>query len=159
MKYGDLEKIDTVTSTEFLLGKSEFEEVFDDLTAFRMSLVKQLGMKLDAVETPALLLHRLDLARLVRSSLPEPVRQFLHFVTVVVPDSDLGRQSLEETFASVLDRQETTLTLCAVVAFARFESSHQSDFSTISDRDLLVTTTNPEDRLARVFDDFKNSGE
>lgn len=88
MKYRKLEKIDTVTSTDvFLLEKSEFEEVFDDVATLRMLLVKQLRMELNAVNAPALLLHRLDFARLVRSSLAETIRQLFHFVTVVMPDS------------------------------------------------------------------------
>jgi hypothetical protein len=73
----------------FLRGKSEFEEVFDEVATFGMCLVKQLRMELDAVNPPALLLHRLYLARLVRCSLAETIRQLFHFVTVVVPDSYL----------------------------------------------------------------------
>jgi len=114
-------------------------------------------MELDAVNAPALLLHRLDLARLVRRGRAETIRQLFHFVTVVVPDSDLRRQSFEETIAGVFYGQETSLTLRSVIAFARFESSHQSDFSAVSDRDLLVTTTHAEDWLARMFDDIENS--
>ena len=41
------------------------QEVFDDLPAFRILLVKELGMELDTVETATLLLHRLDLTGLV----------------------------------------------------------------------------------------------
>src|SRR6185369_14039650 len=115
-------------------------------------LVKEFWMELDAVESTALLLHRLDRASLVRSSRTKSVWQFLHFITVVVPDSDLGRQIFEETFAGVLYRQESSLTLGAVVAFARFESSHQSNLRAVSDRNLLMTTTNTEYRLARLLD-------
>ena len=73
----------------FLLGILKFKEVFDNVATFGMHLVKQLGMKLNTVETPALLLHRLDLARLVRGGLTETVGQLFHFIAVVVPDSYL----------------------------------------------------------------------
>ena len=58
----------------FLLRKLEFEEVFDDAATFGMLVVKQLRMELDAVNTPALFLHRLDLARLIRGSMAETIR-------------------------------------------------------------------------------------
>jgi hypothetical protein len=51
------------------------------------------------------------------------------------------------------------LTLSAVVTLTWFESSHQSDFSAVSECNLLMTTTHAEDRLARMFDDVKNSRE
>ena len=56
-----------------------------------MFFVEKLGMELDAVDAPALFLHRLDLARLVRRVRAEAIRHFFHFVTVVVQDSDLRR--------------------------------------------------------------------
>ena len=118
-----------------------------------MVLVKELWMELDAVESTTLLLHRLDRASLVRSSRTKSVWQLFHFITVVVPDSDLRRQIFEQPLARVLNRQESSLTLSAVVAFPRFESSHQSNFRAISDRDLLMATTNTEDRLACLLDD------
>lgn len=57
-RYGHIDR-------SFLGGFLELEEVFDDVTSFGVLFVKELGMELDAVNASALLLHRLDLARLV----------------------------------------------------------------------------------------------
>ena len=46
-------------------GGLKGQEVLDDLTAFRALIVEKLWMKLDAVEAASLLLHCLNLARLV----------------------------------------------------------------------------------------------
>ena len=53
--------------------------------------------------------------------------------------------------------QETALTFRAVVTFARLESSHQSNLRAISQRDLLMTTANAEDRLTRLLDHSKHT--
>ena len=150
---------DLFFSSRFLIRSSKFEEVFDDVATFGILLGKQLGMELDAVNASALFLHCLYPARLVGGGCTKTIRQLFNFVTVVVPDSYLRRQSFEESLACILDRQETALTFGSVIAFAGFESSHQSDFSAISDRNLLVTTTHAEDGLACTFDDVENSGQ
>src|SRR2546423_1653112 len=76
-----------------------------------------------------------------------------------MPDGDRGRHTLEQTIASVFDRKKAALTFGAFVTFAGFESLHQSHFCAVSQCDLLMTTTNAENRLARLLDYFKNSGE
>ena len=47
------------------LPSLEVQEVFHDVPAFRVLLVKELRMKLNAVEPASFLLHSLDPARLV----------------------------------------------------------------------------------------------
>ena len=116
-------------------------------------------MKLDAIETATFLLHRLDVTSLVCSSRAKTIRQFFHFVTVVVPNRDLGRQSFEETFASVFDWQKSTLTLRAVVTFTRFDPSHQSDLRAVRQRYLLMTTADSEDRLTRLLYNCEHAGQ
>ena len=47
------------------------------LAAFGVVFVEEFGMKLDAVNPPPFLLHRLNRAGLVRRSAAKPVRQLL----------------------------------------------------------------------------------
>src|SRR5204863_7683934 len=70
-----------------------------------------------------------------------------------------GRHTLKQTVDSVFDGEEAALTLRAFVTFAGFESLHQSHLRAVSQCDLLMATTNAENRLARLLDYFKNSGE
>jgi hypothetical protein len=122
-----------------------------------MVFVKQFGVKLDAVNTPSFLLHRLDRARFVGSSAAKAVRQLLHLVAVRMPNSDGGRQIFEQTLTSVLNRKEPALALRAFVTFAGLEPFHQPDLRTVSERDLLVPTADAQNRLARPLDHVKHS--
>jgi len=76
-----------------------------------------------------------------------------------MPDGYSRRQTFEHTVACVFDWEEAALSLRAFVPLARLESLHQSDFRAVSQRNLLVTTTNPENRLACVFNDLENSSQ
>jgi hypothetical protein len=62
-------------------------------------------------------------------------------------------KSLEQTFARVLNGPETAFTLGAVVTLSRLDSSHQSHLGAVGQSNLLMTTANSENRLARLFDD------
>ena len=53
------------------VSELQFEEVFDDLPAVRVLVVKELRVKLDAEERAAFVLHRLDRASLIRRGSPE----------------------------------------------------------------------------------------
>ena len=129
----------------------ELEEVLDDLSAFGVLLVKKLRMELDAVQPPPFLLHGLNLAGLVRRSRTESIGQFFHFVAVVMPHSDLSRETFEKALARILNREESSLALGAVVAFARLESPHESDLRAVSECNLLMTTADAENGLARLL--------
>ena len=67
-------------------GTSQGEKILDDPASLGVFLVKKLGMKLDAIDSAPLLLHRLNFAVFVGGGGAEAVGQFLHLVAVVVPD-------------------------------------------------------------------------
>src|SRR6266513_1299971 len=76
-----------------------------------------------------------------------------------MPDGDRRRQAFEQSLASILDRKEPALTFVAFVTLAGFESLHRLHFRPVSHCELVMTTTDAQDRLACVLDDFKNSPE
>src|SRR6185369_6719294 len=123
-----------------------------------MCLIEEFWMELDSVEPATLLLHCLNAARLVRSSNAKPVRQLFHLVTVVMPNSYFRWQSFEEALASVIDWQEPALALRAFVTFAGLNSSHQSHFSAVGNRNLLMPAADAEYWLACLLDNVKHSG-
>ena len=53
--------------------------------------------------------------------------------------------------------KKPALAFRALVTFTRFEPFHQPNFRTVSQRNLLVPTTNTQNRLARLFDNVKHS--
>lgn len=135
----------------------EGEEVLDDLASFRVFVVKKLGMKLDAINPAAFLLHGLNGAGFVRRGGAKAIGHLLHFIAVVMPDGQLRRQSFEHSVAGVIDGKESTLAFRACVTLARFEPFHQADFSAMREGDLLMTAAHAENRLTRVFDHVENS--
>src|ERR1043166_2908650 len=76
-----------------------------------------------------------------------------------MPDGDLRGESFEQTFARVLDGQESAFTFGAVVTFTRLDSPHQSDLRAIGQCDLLMTTTDSEYWLTRLLDHRKHAGQ
>jgi len=117
------------------------QEVLNYVSAFRILVVKKFRVKLNSVESTAFLLHRLDLTGFVGSCSSEAFWQFLYLITVVMPNGNLGWQSFEKPFASVLNWKKATFSLSSFIAFAGFETPHQSNPGTIREGDLLMAST------------------
>src|ERR1700730_867562 len=76
-----------------------------------------------------------------------------------MPNSDLGRQALEETRSCGFNWQITAFTFCAFIAFARFKPCHQLDGSAKGQGNLLVTATNSQCRLRSLFYHLNHPGQ
>jgi hypothetical protein len=73
-----------------------------------------------------------------------------------MPDRELLRHSSEELALIGFDKTKTPFPLGSFVAFARFQASHQLDGRTVGESNLLVSPTNPQDRLRGSPYDFKD---
>src|SRR5213592_4395821 len=111
------------------LRKLHVQKVFNNPTAIRMVFVEKFGVELHTKERTLSVLHCLDGAAFIGRSSLKTWWNFLHFVKVGVPNSDLMRQALEEAVSCGVtfdfNSEETAFASCAFIAFARFEPSHQ----------------------------------
>ncbi len=85
--------------------------------------------------------------------------QLLHLVKMRMPNSDSGRQVLEDPLAVRVDGKVATLAFRTFVALARLEASHQIDGRAKRQCHLLMSTADAEYWLRRLLYDFKDTGE
>jgi len=125
-------------------------------------VVEKLGVELDPKDGLRGVLHGLDGASLVGRCEAEIRWQFFDLVAVGMPH-DYGCREVPEDSVSLSARQfhreKPALAKRPFVAFAGSRAPHQRHGSVKGDGDLLVPSTDSQDWLASLADNFKHAGE
>ena len=123
-----------------------------------MLFIEEFGVKLDSEHRPVGVLHRLNRAGFVEGRAAKACGQFFDFVEVGMPDDYAKGQLPKEPSAIRLDFEKASLAFGSFVSMSRFETSHQANRSTKSERNLLVAAAYAKEWLRRVVNYLEDSG-